>query len=80
MTSGFYPWENPDRCHHQDEDEQDRRCETRLSPLREEVQQVREETQEHVCPSLSLLQRRPDRRRRHCGRVQVRYFSNSDSE
>ena len=72
MSSGLYPWKNPDWCHHQDEDEQDRCGETRLSPLREEVQQVREETQEHVCPSLSLLQRRQCWRRCHRRRVQVR--------
>merc|ERR1712107_804675 len=39
--------------------------------LREEVQQVREAPQEHVCPPVPLLQGRPGRRRRHRRRVQT---------
>ena len=72
--SGFHPWTYFDRSDHQDEDEQNRGGETWLSPLCQEVQQIREETQEHVCSSVSMLQRCPGWRCSHRWRVQVIYF------
>merc|ERR1711974_411556 len=54
-------WPHLDRNHHQDEDGQDRHHPKGLPPLHQEVQQVREEAQEHGCPPLALLQGREGR-------------------
>merc|ERR1712105_1535 len=67
---GVHPWPYPHRCGGQAVDEQT--AVIRRDYLHYVKKYNRfEETQEHVCPHLALLQRHCHRRHPHCRRVQA---------